>query len=205
MPASLPNLASTVFGACLCPGHGNCLGEIPQHELIAVVLNESSCSWVLWPGSREAGGHGRKGLQVGSPMCALGGGHLNGGDFSSSLGTPAASRPTDSRQMIQDCPNPHRSLASPSQMLAATQATCPDANIGSAAPLVIGLRKWCSQGGKRGERHGNACRSLGQHMDSAGRGSQLGELAGSWQHFTRSHQSADLPPQPPRARLSGVR
>lgn len=40
VPASLPNLASTAVGACLHPGHGNCLGKIPQHELIAVVLND---------------------------------------------------------------------------------------------------------------------------------------------------------------------
>lgn len=129
VPASPPNVASTVFGACPHPSQGSCLGEIPQHELIAMVLNEGACSWVLWSGSRKAGGDCRKGLQVGSPTHAPGGGHLHGGDFPSSLESPAASRPTNSRQMIQDCPNTHQSPASPSQKLVETQATRPDANI----------------------------------------------------------------------------
>lgn len=55
--------------------------------------------------------------------------------------------------------------------------------------------------GKRKERCGNACRPLGQHVDPAERDLHL---AGSWQQFTRSHQPADLPPQPPRVQLSGV-
>lgn len=76
---------------------------------------------------------------------------------------------------------------------------------GCAASLVIGLRKWCSQGGKREEGHGNACRSLGQRMDPVGKDSQLGELAGSWQQFTCLHHSADVPLKLPRAWLSGVR
>lgn len=57
---------------------------------------------------------GRRGLQAGHaawrPRRALSGEYLHGGGSPSSLESPEASRPTDSRQMIQDCPNPCQSL-----------------------------------------------------------------------------------------------
>lgn len=77
--ASLPNFTSTVFGACLHPGHGNCLGKISQHELIAMVFNKGMRLGALVREQR-----GRRSLQEGvggwDPH-ALGGGCLHGGDF----------------------------------------------------------------------------------------------------------------------------